>query len=115
MSLSSKHTHTHRNTLSSLDTDLQVLFDLRLKHLLNSLFGYLNINSLRNKVLHLRECVHLVFISCVHLVFISCVHLVFISCVHLVFISCVHLVYFEYFSISVTKLHHISFYTIQTS
>ena len=27
--LLSKHTHTHHNTLSTLDTDLQVLLDLR--------------------------------------------------------------------------------------
>ena len=38
-----------------MDTDLQVLLDLRLKHPRNFLFRYLNINSLRNKVFDLRE------------------------------------------------------------
>ena len=52
MSLSSKHTPTHYNTLSSLDIDLLILLDPR-----NFLFGYLNTNNLRNTVLDLREIV----------------------------------------------------------
>ena len=35
---------------SSLTTDLQILHHARLKHSKNSMIGYLNINSLRNKL-----------------------------------------------------------------
>ena len=52
-----QNTHTYYNTLSSLDRDLHVLLDLRLKHPRNFLFEYLNINSLRNKVFDLREII----------------------------------------------------------
>ena len=41
----------HKTPLDcSEETDLQVLQDLRLKHRTNRLIGYLNINSLRNKI-----------------------------------------------------------------
>ena len=39
----------HYNSLSSLDTDLQALLDLRLELSQIFLFGYLNINSLRKE------------------------------------------------------------------
>ena len=35
--------------------DLQILHNLRLKYPRNLLFGYLNIKSLRNKIIDLRE------------------------------------------------------------
>ena len=37
--------------------DLQILHDLRLKYPKNLLIGYLNINSLRNKIIDLREII----------------------------------------------------------
>ena len=37
--------------------DLQILQDLRLKYPRNLLFGYLNINSLRNKIIDLSEII----------------------------------------------------------
>ena len=40
-------------TFSSLTTDFQVLHPERLKHNKNPMIGYLNINSLRNKLTHL--------------------------------------------------------------
>ena len=40
-----------------MDTDLQVLLGLRLKHSRDFLFGLLHINGLRNKVLYLRKVV----------------------------------------------------------
>ena len=57
-----KHTHTNYNPLSSLDTDLQVLLDSRLKHprtFLNAKISkYLNISKLRNKLLDLWKFCH---------------------------------------------------------
>ena len=36
-------------------TDLQIMYENRLKHPRNPLIGYLNIHSLRNKIVHARE------------------------------------------------------------
>ena len=50
--------HYHPNTLNALsllDTDSQGLLDLRLRHPQHFLFGSLNINSLSNKALYLKE------------------------------------------------------------
>ena len=38
--------------------DLQILRDLRLKYLRSLLFGYLNIKSLRKKIIDLREIIY---------------------------------------------------------
>ena len=38
-------------------SDLQVLHKLRLKHPINPLIGYLNKNSLRNKIIDVREMI----------------------------------------------------------
>ena len=51
-----KHAHTppfnrHKAPLDcSEEADLQILQDLRLQHRLNTLIGYLNIDSLGNKI-----------------------------------------------------------------
>ena len=36
-------------------TDLQIMYENRLKHPCNPLIGYLNINSLRNKIVDVRQ------------------------------------------------------------
>ena len=41
---------SHLRVTSSLATDLQVLHHKRLKYNKNFMIGYLNINSLRNKI-----------------------------------------------------------------
>ena len=46
---------THYNALGLLDTDSRGLLDLRLRHPQYFLFGSLNINSLSNKALYLKE------------------------------------------------------------
>ena len=38
-------------------SDLQILLKLRLKYPRNPLIGYLNINSLRNKIIDVREMI----------------------------------------------------------
>ena len=40
------------------ESDLQILQNLRLKYNNNFLFGYININSLRNKIIDLREIIY---------------------------------------------------------
>ena len=42
---------------NNLAPDLQILHDFRLKYPRNLLIGYLNINSLRNKIIDLREII----------------------------------------------------------
>ena len=53
----SNNTQALAFTLNNLAPDLQILHDLRLNHPRNLLFGYLNINSLRNKTIDLTEII----------------------------------------------------------
>ena len=53
----SNDTQTLAFTLNNLAPDLQILHDLRLKYPQNFFIGYLNINSLRNKIIDLREII----------------------------------------------------------
>ena len=48
---------THGNSVSNQSSDLQILSKNRLKHPTNPLIGYLNINSLRNKIIDVREVI----------------------------------------------------------
>ena len=61
-----EHTHTHnavinRRSLRNVyrdnmqSSDLQILRKIRLKYPMNPLIGYLNINSLRNKIIDVRN------------------------------------------------------------
>ena len=45
-------------------SDLQILRKLRLKYPRNSLVGYLNINSLRNKIIDVREMIGRLQLDC---------------------------------------------------
>ena len=53
----SNNTQALAFTLNNLAPDLQILHDLRLNYPRNLLFGYLNINSLRNKIIDVREII----------------------------------------------------------
>ena len=48
---------THKNSVSNQSSDPQVLGKNRLKYPNNLLIGYLNINSLRNKIIDVREVI----------------------------------------------------------
>ena len=48
---------THENSGSNQSSDLQILSKNRLKYPTNPLIGYLNINSLRNKIIDVREVI----------------------------------------------------------
>ena len=48
---------THENSVSDQNLHLQILSKNRLKYSANSLIGYLNINSLRNKIIDVREVI----------------------------------------------------------
>ena len=48
---------THENSVSNQSSDLQILSKNRLKYPTNPLIGYLNINSLRNKIIDVREVI----------------------------------------------------------
>ena len=53
----SNDTQTLAFTLNNLSSNLEILHDLKSKYLQNLLFGYSNINSLRNKIIDLRETI----------------------------------------------------------
>ena len=40
-----------------VSSGFEAVREIRLKHVNNSLIGYLNVNSLRNKIVHLREVI----------------------------------------------------------
>ena len=48
---------THGNSVSNQSSDLQILSKNRLKYCANPLIGYLNINSLRNKIIDVWEVI----------------------------------------------------------
>ena len=48
---------THKNPVPNQSSDLQILSKNRLKFPTNPLIGYLNINSLRNKIIGVREVI----------------------------------------------------------
>ena len=48
---------THENSVSNENSDLQILGKKRLKYPHNMLIGYFSINSLRNKIIDVREVI----------------------------------------------------------
>ena len=50
-------TVTHENSLSDQSLDLQILSKNRVKYPTNPLIAYLNIDSLRNKIIDVREVI----------------------------------------------------------